>query len=73
MKTREKMDILASAIRSRARKIGKDPRELSNIEINRLADAQYQEEPETVAAKFYADENACSEWHWKRVCGMVRG
>jgi hypothetical protein len=72
MGTQEKMEILAGAIRSRARELGQVPAELTDRAINELGDAQYAEQPRSVAGAFYGDESACTEWHWRRVRGMVR-
>lgn len=72
MSITEKMVTLAGAIRSRARAHNLVLAELTCNQINRLADAQYREQPNTAAAQFYGDEDVCTEWHWRRVIGMVR-
>lgn len=65
----EKVQTLAGAIRSRARAMSLEPAKLTDRQINELGDAQYQEQPSTVAAKFYVD---CSDRQWKQVVRMVK-
>lgn len=66
---RNLVEILAGAIRSRAREAGLDPSGLTNIQINELGDAQYLETPNTEAAKFYGK---CSDKQWEKVVRLVR-
>ena len=65
----EQVDILAGAIRSRAREHGEDPTQLDAHAINEYGDAQYAEQPGTVAAQFYAE---CTDRQWTRVVNRVR-
>jgi len=72
MTKKEKMEILAGAIRSEARRKNYDPRTLSNDTINAIGDEYYRQNPDTIAAQFYGDEDDCTERNWREVCRMVR-
>jgi hypothetical protein len=69
MKVRDKINILASAIKSRAREYGKSPNELTDREINEFGDAQYREQPDSIAAQFY---NMCTDKQWKQVVKAIK-
>ena len=61
---RGKIDITASAIKSRAREYGMNPYSLTEKEASAFAEAQAQEQPNTIAGAFYL---VCTDRQWKRV------
>lgn len=68
MKVSEKIEITARAIRHRARERGYIPSELSELEAERLINAQAYENPNSIAGKFYLE---ASDRQWKRIYNKV--
>ena len=69
MKISEKINILAGAIRSRAKTWGDNPADLTNRDINDFGEAQMHQYPDTIATEFYLE---CTDRQWQRVCNKVR-